>query len=510
LLFDQILKSVNYLHYNSIAHRDLKPENFLLLKRAEYHEIQLKLIDFGTAKRFDTLPLVTKVCTAHYVAPEVLKRGTVPYTEKVDIWSCGSILYMMLCGFMPFHHDDHLELLKLVKKGKYSFKPERVWKLISDEAKALIRNMMCLIVENRFSAIQCIHHEWIANSHDQIDHCSVDEQIVRQMRKFLTNNRLKRVALQIIARQIKDEAVERLRSVFLGIDEDCSGCLTHEEMTEALNKLDLSEASKQEMAQILVCVDQDQSGTIEWTEFLAATLTKEQYLTETACRGAFHLMDIDEDGVLNRADLASFLTGQMEGPEGLIGMSTMCEIEQIMRDTDENSDGDISFIEFMALMADEGPRASDTAVSIRYRRGKKEKHRVITDGAECEDDDEDDSDDEVSEHDAFGDDLPHDDKGKEHKDPHEGWLLQSQKAWELNGKNCTLTIYAKKDEGLLEFEVHFVESGENLTGTGSKEEFEKLCAEKEQTGLSSPAATLSAIRELLIGSEAKLLVDSRV
>jgi calcium-dependent protein kinase len=104
----QILSAVNYLHTNKlICHRDLKPENFLVLRKVQLDQLQLKLIDFGTAKRFSEGKLVTKVCTAHYVAPEVLKRGEVAYTEKVDVWSSGVMLYMLLCGFMPFHHESN-------------------------------------------------------------------------------------------------------------------------------------------------------------------------------------------------------------------------------------------------------------------------------------------------------------------------------------------------------------------------------------------------------------------
>jgi|Transcript_49328 calcium-dependent protein kinase len=513
-LFVQIVGSVNYLHLKSICHRDLKPENFLVLKRVEQDQLQLKLIDFGTSKRFDLKPMVTKVCTAHYVAPEVLKRGDVAYTEKVDIWSCGVILYMMLCGFMPFHHDSQAELLKLVKKGKYEYKPDKVWKLISQEAKDLIAGMMCPKVDKRLAASEVLEHRWIQNSDDLRHQQHMDEQIVRQMKKFLTNNRLKRVALQIIARQITDESIQRLRDIFQDIDVDSSGCLTLDEMKEALKKLDINEASQQEMAHILACVDQDQSGTIEWTEFLAATLTKEQYLKEETLKGAFYVLDVDEDGVLSSTDLVSLMGLKADRVEGLLSYSSLLEIEGIMKECDENGDGDISYEEFCVLMDEDGPRASDTAVSLRYRRGKRERYSVLTDdqlaraktealgnvlntqysmNAELDEDTIDgDHDNDVL--DDFGEEDEHFAVKVSNNHDHTEWRMQSQKAWELNGKRCTLTIYEKKDEGLLEFEIVYVDSGERMTATGSKAEFDALC--EEQTSVTGPAKTDAAIRQL--------------
>merc|ERR1712113_966186 len=107
----QVLSAVSYIHAKCICYRDLKPENFLLSKKGDVKGAKVKMIDFGTARRFDITPLTTKVCTVHYVAPEVLKKSMDPYTEKVDVWSSGVILFVMLCGVPPFHSDNDQELM---------------------------------------------------------------------------------------------------------------------------------------------------------------------------------------------------------------------------------------------------------------------------------------------------------------------------------------------------------------------------------------------------------------
>merc|ERR1712192_68470 len=109
---------------------DLKPENILLSSESE-----AKIIDFGSAKSFaNGEQLTTKVFTTYYVAPEVLTRKEKPYTELCDVWSLGVILYMLLCGRLPFKGDDDMETMKKVKKGKYSLEPSDVWSYVSADA----------------------------------------------------------------------------------------------------------------------------------------------------------------------------------------------------------------------------------------------------------------------------------------------------------------------------------------------------------------------------------------
>lgn len=102
-LMKQILEAVNYLHHHGICHRDLKPENILLSSMSD--NFQLKLIDFGLSKVLKTMNglMKDKVGTVYYMAPEVLQGK---YTLKCDVWSCGVILYIMLCGNPPFYDKD--------------------------------------------------------------------------------------------------------------------------------------------------------------------------------------------------------------------------------------------------------------------------------------------------------------------------------------------------------------------------------------------------------------------
>merc|ERR1719284_1866395 len=133
----QIMGAINYMHDNGYVHRDIKPENFLMQNKTK--EAEIKVIDFGLAKdNSDGKEMTTKAGTPYYVAPQVLAGK---YDEKCDIWSCGVIAYILLCGYPPFFGDTDPEILKRVKVGKFDF-PSPDWDDISKDGKDFITQML--------------------------------------------------------------------------------------------------------------------------------------------------------------------------------------------------------------------------------------------------------------------------------------------------------------------------------------------------------------------------------
>ena len=102
IIFKQLLSAVNHLHKKNIVHRDLKPENIVFIK-TKNNGIFIKIIDFGASTAFKGNNLTQELGTIYYIAPEVFMNN---YNEKADIWSCGIILYTMLCGRPPFCGKD--------------------------------------------------------------------------------------------------------------------------------------------------------------------------------------------------------------------------------------------------------------------------------------------------------------------------------------------------------------------------------------------------------------------
>lgn len=156
-----LLEAIKYLHDHDVVHRDLKPENLLLTSKDD--DASIKIADFGFAKKinFDGDGLSTACGTPGYVAPEILEGKT--YGKSVDIWSVGVITYILLCGYPPFHDDNHNALFRKIKKGKYQF-DSPYWDHVSDDAKDLIKRMLVVDPAERDTAEKLLQHPWITGN----------------------------------------------------------------------------------------------------------------------------------------------------------------------------------------------------------------------------------------------------------------------------------------------------------------------------------------------------------
>jgi len=148
-IFTQLIESISFCHRLGIAHRDIKPDNVLFDSTGK-----LKLADFGSAEWFGVNERGTMtgvVGTPYYVAPEVLSGRE--YNEKVDVWSAGVILYILLGGVPPFYGETSTETFEAVLRGNLRF-PTRIFRSVSPEAKDLLRKMLCKDASKRLSVEQ--------------------------------------------------------------------------------------------------------------------------------------------------------------------------------------------------------------------------------------------------------------------------------------------------------------------------------------------------------------------
>ncbi|XP_009872132.1 PREDICTED: serine/threonine-protein kinase SIK2, partial [Apaloderma vittatum] len=149
--FWQILSAVEYCHGQKIVHRDLKAENLLL-----DNNMNIKIADFGFGNFYKSgEPLMTWCGSPPYAAPEVFE-GQQYEGPQLDIWSMGVVLYVLVCGALPFDGPTLPILRQRVLEGRF-----RIPYFMSEECEHLIRRMLVLDPSKRLTIAQIKEHKWM-------------------------------------------------------------------------------------------------------------------------------------------------------------------------------------------------------------------------------------------------------------------------------------------------------------------------------------------------------------
>jgi calcium-dependent protein kinase len=333
----QLISAINYIHTNNIVHRDLKPENILL--DTKKNNI-IKIIDWGTARYFEKNKKMNKISgTPYYIAPEVLFEK---YDEKCDVWSCGVIMYILLCGYPPFNGESDNEILSKIKTGKFTF-PDEEWESISYDAKDLIKCMLEFDPKKRASASSCLNHIWLTDHNKKSVDVTLTKKALTNMKKFHAERKLQQAALTYIVNHLmsKEDKNEMLE-IFQSFDKNGDGVLSKEEIFEGYkNILGEVEATK-EVERIMKEADLDKSGSIDYNEFLIACSNRQKLLNKDKLEATFKMFDKDGNGSVSGQEIKDVLGSAFGGDEKML--------EEIVKEVDNNGDGEISLVEFKEMM----------------------------------------------------------------------------------------------------------------------------------------------------------------
>ncbi|CAD8206359.1 unnamed protein product [Paramecium octaurelia] len=332
-LMRQILMAIVYCHEKKIVHRDLKPENVLF--SGTEPDALLKIIDFGCSRRFNSQKNMTKrLGTPYYIAPEVLNHN---YNEKCDVWSCGVILYILLCGYPPFTGKNENEIFEKVKIGKFKF-PIEEWDSISREAKSLIQRMLQVDVTSRYSASQALSDPWISKHSPDTQ---INKKVLENLGQFQAKSEFKAAIVQyIISQMTTNKELEDLQKSFQSLDKNKDGVLNKAELVEGYTKvLKNKEQAEEYVEKIISKIDKNQSGVIEFNEFLMAAINEEKILSIKKVEQAFKIFDSDGDGFISRQEI-----------EEVMGELNADVWNLFLNETDGNNDGKISYEEFSKLI----------------------------------------------------------------------------------------------------------------------------------------------------------------
>ncbi|CAD8071495.1 unnamed protein product [Paramecium sonneborni] len=366
----KIISAVAYIHELGIIHRDIKPENIMFTDLDIRSEP--KLIDFGLSVKYDAFSynkLKAGVGTPVYLAPEVIE-GT--YNEKCDIWSLGVLLFSMLVGYPPFYGRNRQELYQNIQYQNLIF-DKRHWRIISDEAKDLLKRMLNKNPQLRYSAKECLNHSWFqllfkdglfkpprrstGFSGTQSDD---DQRTLYQMLKtYRIGAKFKREVMKVLVNQMNEKDLAKLQQIFKNIDVDNSGTITVQELHHALMQ-EGSLATIEEIEEIMENIGfdinelEDQTATlshktttkplvIKYSDFLTACIDERRVFTREKLWSIFKYFDTQNVNHLSREAIKESFARH--------GRSIPLEkINEMISEIDPNNENKIGFDAFCQMM----------------------------------------------------------------------------------------------------------------------------------------------------------------
>ena len=355
-LMEQILSAIAYLHSKGVIHGDIKLENVMLYTttketpkqsftiinktldksqslQKEIEEsftneneklktqpsnksiqminnmlnYEIKLIDFGCSKIFTKRGERKSgiIGTSSYCSPEVIDNL---YDERCDEWSCGVLMYLLLCGEFPFEGETEEEVFKKVKKCEFDFSPPH-FRRISKNCKDLIKKLLEPKIQKRIKAIDALKHPFFTESFNPDAALKKkDNSIIEKLFNLtVPKSQFHRAILSYMSSNYlsKDEE-KKLRTVFRYIDYNDKSYLTKGKIKKALKEFG-KDFTEEDIENIVKALDANKNGAIEYHEFIQGVCDKISLFNDFNLKNIFNIIDHGNKGYITSEDIKNFV-----------------------------------------------------------------------------------------------------------------------------------------------------------------------------------------------------------
>ena len=338
----QVMKALVYCHSRGVLHRNLRMESLLVQSSSTSGNVHVIVLDFGAAVMMSSQDKeASRTDSAIYTAPEAIANEP---TEAADVWSCGVILHMLLCGEPPFNGGSARAIYTKIASRNVVF-PQGLWEGVSSEAINLLRGMLNKDPAARLSLADCLSHPWI-RTNVRNESCSSKPIVtaLRNLKTFESKKKLKRTILSFIAAHIdSQEETKALRDAFMSVDINGDGLLSRDELIQAYSQTMSVEEAAYVAEKVLRDVDSDHSGYVDYSEFLLAGKNNKLLLTPRNLRAIFLLFDSNDNGKVTFSEFKNGLKRyNLSAAESIW--------ETLLAVADVNHDGELSCAEFSRLL----------------------------------------------------------------------------------------------------------------------------------------------------------------
>lgn len=331
-LVHQLLIALRYCHSHWVIHRDVKPENLMLVQRLDrFGGFDCKLIDFGCAsKMYDDRGVRascrmqdeqgTQVGTPAYMSPEVVRKA--PWGVQSDIWSVGVSAVQLLTRELMFggagseiERERVFEAIcRYTGMGEMQEFLDRCawWQGRSSKVLQFLTSLVKVDPCQRPTAEEALASDWMLDVAPAPS--GITKELAHSLVEYMAAPEIVRCCLlSIVARDAAHfpEELQQFRSAFLAMDGDGDGLVTREDLQEALGGIFgiqfsnlLGLMPELDVESFFAAADLDQSGSLSFSEFVAACLYSHYGSLDALAAEAFWALDQDGDSCVHVKDIS--------------------------------------------------------------------------------------------------------------------------------------------------------------------------------------------------------------